>query len=352
MLQFGRRGALLLKLVVVRFVCFWTCLLSSICARLFPRGGGSARLLAPSSVQLIGHRGASLEQPENTGAAFRRCFAHGVRAIELDVRRTSDGHVVVLHDETLRRTCSDLAAARAAGVDVDAPVSRLPWARVRQVPVGCSAGGGGDDGSGSGTATAATAALRHPEYPMLLSAVLALLPDDGGALVELKGRGDARLVELVVQVAARYAGTAELRFIAFDLAMARGVKAGLLRRQRQVKAYHLGFVVPVVVPLAWQRRTLRAMVDAAAAAGLDGIDVNASPWGAVDAALVGYAHGRGMDVVTWVTPLFREDAFLFDALAAAGVDGYTSNVPPALLAWDAVAREQRGGGAAGRGRGA
>jgi len=42
--------------------------------------------------------------PENTLAAFRRAITDGADAIELDVRLTSDGEVVVIHDSRLERT--------------------------------------------------------------------------------------------------------------------------------------------------------------------------------------------------------------------------------------------------------
>jgi glycerophosphoryl diester phosphodiesterase len=51
----------------------------------------------------IAHRGASVEAPENTLAAFRRALALGVDGIELDVQLTRDGQAVVFHDLTLTR---------------------------------------------------------------------------------------------------------------------------------------------------------------------------------------------------------------------------------------------------------
>lgn len=53
---------------------------------------------------VIAHRGASLEAPENTIAAFERAVADGADAIELDVHLSRDGHPVVIHDFTLDRT--------------------------------------------------------------------------------------------------------------------------------------------------------------------------------------------------------------------------------------------------------
>jgi glycerophosphoryl diester phosphodiesterase len=51
----------------------------------------------------IAHRGASVETPENTLAAFRRALALGVDGIELDVQVTRDGVSMVFHDATLVR---------------------------------------------------------------------------------------------------------------------------------------------------------------------------------------------------------------------------------------------------------
>lgn len=53
---------------------------------------------------VIAHRGASSYAPENTVAAFDLAIQQGASHLELDVHSTADGHVVVVHDETLDRT--------------------------------------------------------------------------------------------------------------------------------------------------------------------------------------------------------------------------------------------------------
>lgn len=53
---------------------------------------------------IIAHRGASGYAPENTMAAFRRALAMGATEVETDVAFTSDGHLLLFHDETLERT--------------------------------------------------------------------------------------------------------------------------------------------------------------------------------------------------------------------------------------------------------
>ncbi len=53
---------------------------------------------------IFAHRGVSSLYPENTLASFQAAVRLGVDFIELDVRRTKDGALVVIHDETLDRT--------------------------------------------------------------------------------------------------------------------------------------------------------------------------------------------------------------------------------------------------------
>lgn len=60
--------------------------------------------LRPGVFLRTGHRGARGLAPENTMAGFRRAVEVGVDVLELDVRLTRDGEVVVMHDATVDRT--------------------------------------------------------------------------------------------------------------------------------------------------------------------------------------------------------------------------------------------------------
>jgi len=51
----------------------------------------------------IGHRGARAYEPENTLRSFKKALELGVNAIELDIRKTSDGQLVVIHDADVKR---------------------------------------------------------------------------------------------------------------------------------------------------------------------------------------------------------------------------------------------------------
>lgn len=74
---------------------------------------------------VIAHRGASAVEPENTLRAFARSIEMGAQMIELDLHRTRDGHIVVIHDDELRHTTN----ARGR-------VSRLTLDEVRQTDAG------------------------------------------------------------------------------------------------------------------------------------------------------------------------------------------------------------------------
>ena len=54
-----------------------------------------------SQVVVIAHRGEHLQHPENTLPAYQSAIGLGVDFIEVDVRTTADGHLVVMHDSTV-----------------------------------------------------------------------------------------------------------------------------------------------------------------------------------------------------------------------------------------------------------
>jgi len=74
---------------------------------------GAAVLLTPTSDAragevrgpvVVAHRGASAYAPENTLASIDKAAGLGFSWVENDVQRTKDGELVVIHDDTLRRT--------------------------------------------------------------------------------------------------------------------------------------------------------------------------------------------------------------------------------------------------------
>ncbi len=59
---------------------------------------------AEEKPRIFGHRGAMGETPENTLLSFQRALEDGAKFLELDVRGSKEGEVVIIHDATLDRT--------------------------------------------------------------------------------------------------------------------------------------------------------------------------------------------------------------------------------------------------------
>ncbi len=68
-----------------------------------------------TEIAVFGHRGNSVDFPENSMAAFESCWRMGV-PIELDVHRCASGELIVSHDDNLQRT---------SGKKVS--ISETPW---------------------------------------------------------------------------------------------------------------------------------------------------------------------------------------------------------------------------------
>ena len=88
--------------------------------------------LPGSDVVLVAHRGAvGPGQPENTLAAFRQAIASGAEAIEIDLRGTKDGEIVVIHDRTVDRTTNGSGAVADQTL---AELRRLDAGRGERIP--------------------------------------------------------------------------------------------------------------------------------------------------------------------------------------------------------------------------
>lgn len=64
-------------------------------------------------MKIMGHRGARHEAPENTLASIEVALQAGAASVEIDIQRSRDGHLVVIHDETLERTTDGVGLVSA-----------------------------------------------------------------------------------------------------------------------------------------------------------------------------------------------------------------------------------------------
>jgi glycerophosphoryl diester phosphodiesterase len=84
----------------------------------FPEDGAVSGVCLP---RVIGHRGAAAYAPENTLEGIGEAAGRGVRWVEVDAKLTSDGVVILMHDDTLDRTTTGVGAvARASYATIKA----------------------------------------------------------------------------------------------------------------------------------------------------------------------------------------------------------------------------------------
>ena len=88
-------------------------------------GGWPLKLGVLSKPLVIAHRGDVESAPENTLEAFRGVVEKGADGMELDVRLSRDGHVVVMHDRYVNRT-----------TDGRGPVGTLTLAQLKELDAG------------------------------------------------------------------------------------------------------------------------------------------------------------------------------------------------------------------------
>jgi glycerophosphoryl diester phosphodiesterase len=220
--------------------------------------------------ELIGHRGAPREQPENSLPAILRALELGADAVELDVHATRDGVVVVHHEPAPKRP--------GAGGERSRPIAERTRAELAAFKLA--------DGIGIPT----------------LAEVLVAVGERATVYVEIKGRG----IERATLDCIRDAGT-RCAVHAFDhrvsrdaRALAPGVPTGILS---------VSYVLQPAAELAragardyWQE------------------------WSLIDDALVREIHGAGGRVIAW-TVNRATDA---ERLLAMGVDGICTDAIPVV----------------------
>lgn len=228
-------------------------------------------------MQVIGHRGAAALAPENTWASFDRALALGVDAIETDIRASSDGVLVLIHDERLERTTDDTGL-----------VSDKSWSQLSRL----------DAGSWFASEYAGARIARLDE-------MLERYGHRTHIALEIKQPG----VEVDVLNLARFLGLMQtVTFTSFDFDSVTTIR-------RLAPDARIGFLTPDVSP---------ENVARTAEAGLDQFCPPASE---VSSALVSTWRETGMEVRAWGV----KTADLMQRAIDAGVDGMTVDFPHLLL---------------------
>jgi len=234
----------------------------------------------PSCV-VIGHRGASSYAPENTMAAFDLALQMGVRHVELDIRLTRDGHIVVIHDDTVDRTTNGFG-----------PVMSYTLAALREL----------DAGSWFGSPFAGE---RIPT----LSDVLARYKGRAHLHMEIKGHTPT-LAPRTADVVRQHGMQAQVTMTSFQDV-----------RLEEMRAY------APELPLGWLVQTVTDRTIARAhELGATQLCPRAD---AVTLDLVHRLHSEGFVVRAW--GVTTEE--LMRQVVRAGADGMTVNFPDKLIAY-------------------
>lgn len=202
---------------------------------------------------IVAHRGFSGSAPENTIAAFDQAVSAGAHAFELDVRRSADGEIVVIHDESLHRTtnCSGELAGRSYEQVSD-----------------CDAGSWFDP------------RYKSERLPRLADVLAKYDSAAVGIYIELKETGmGARVVELLRASDRK----GPISVISFKREALDEVAAAAGKDERP--------------PLYWlSEKCTRSFLDEAKRRGYDGVGVQHR---ALDRDLVEHAHRLGLHVNAW-----------------------------------------------------
>jgi glycerophosphoryl diester phosphodiesterase len=240
------------------------------------------------AVEIIAHRGASFDAPENTLAAMRLGYEQGADGVEIDIHLTKDNRVALLHDfDTLRVSGTKLV------------VSNTPLAELQKLNVG---------------AWGKFTNQSFNEKIATLEEALQLVPAGKKLFIEVK-TGPEIIPALAEALKISKSKPEQLIIITFNYESAKAAKKTFSR----MKTYWL-------VGYAKDKTTgeypkLDETIAKAKAAGVDGVDLNFN-W-PLNKTTVGQIKAAGLECHVWTV----DDPAKAKELADAGVDSITTNRP-------------------------
>jgi glycerophosphoryl diester phosphodiesterase len=255
--------------------------------------GATALLLMAnplSAVDIVAHRGASFDAPENTLAAEKLAWQQQADAVETDIQLSKDGRIIVSHDKTAKRTTGR-----------DAAIAELSFAELRAL----------DAGSWKAKRFAG-------EKLPTLDEQIALIPPGKQMFVEIK-IGPEILPELERCLQRTGASERNITFISFVYESLQEVRRRLPRYRTQ---YLVGYRKPdPKKPDAKPQPTLDAIIVQAREAGLTGLDLQSTwPLTRSDVAKI---KAAGLELHVWTV----DDPAVAKHWIELGVASITTNRP-------------------------
>lgn len=240
-----------------------------------------------ADVEIIAHRGASHDAPENTMASVRLAWERNADGVEIDVMLSKEGSIVLFHDKSLKRL-----AGR------DGKIGDLTLAEIRQLDVGKW-----------------KAAKWTGERVPRLAEALATIPKGKRMFVELK-TGPEIVPELKRVVAASGKAPEQIIFISFNYDTCVRIK----REIPQYQVAHISRFRNRPNP-AKPTPTIEKLIAGAKAGNLDALDLDGN--GGVGAEEAKKMKRAGLGFYVWTI----NDPKRARELIAAGVEGITTDRP-------------------------
>jgi glycerophosphoryl diester phosphodiesterase len=241
-------------------------------------------LAAEPKVEIVAHRGASFDAPENTVAAIELAWKQKADASELDVYLTKDGKIVVIHDADTKRT---------AGVEMKVAASTL--ADLRKLDAGKWKG----------------AKFAGEKLPTL-EEMLATVPAGKRVFIEVKC-GPEIVPELDRVLKAAKLKPEQTAIISFNA----GVIAATKKGRPDLQAYWI-----VSLGGKGKPKTAEELIAKAKEIKADGLDLSATP-AVLDKTFGDKVKAAGLKLYVWTV----DDPALAKKMLAAGVESITTNKP-------------------------
>jgi glycerophosphoryl diester phosphodiesterase len=239
-----------------------------------------APLWAGPKVEIVAHRGASYDAPENTVASFKEAWNQKADGAELDVHLTKDGKLVVIHDATLKRTSG-----------IADKVCDLTLEAIRKHDAG----------------KWKDAKFAGEKYPTL-DEMLATRPTGKKVYVEVKA-GPEAVPELIRVLDAAKVPTELTPVISFH--------SEVIAAFKKERPKHPAFWI---VSLN-EKTTAEKLIERAKQIKADGLDLSAKPM--LDAAFAKKVKGAGLRLDVWTV----NDPALARRMVEIGVQGITTDRP-------------------------
>ncbi|MEK6262789.1 MAG: glycerophosphodiester phosphodiesterase [Planctomycetota bacterium] len=238
-------------------------------------------------MEIVAHRGASHDAPENTLASFKLGWAQQADAVELDIMLSKDGRIIVIHDKDTKRVSG-----------VDRPVVEQTLNELRSLDAGRW-----KDAKWAG------------EKLPLLSEVLATIPDGKRLFIEVKCGAEV-IPELVRELKEAGKKPEQTAIIGFSADAMAAVKQAL----PTLEVYWVVNIKPD--PKSDKKPlTVDELIATAKRIKADGLDLSACD--ALDKAFGDKVRAAGLKLAVWTV----NDPAVARAMQAAGVQSLTTDRP-------------------------